>query len=191
MPFITEEIWHYLMQRDEEDSIMISSMPEAGRVDNDYLEHFDRIRQVITTIRNIRNEKQIPVKEKLELGYVVNGYGFTTDLSPVIKKLANISEVRKMDKKPEGWISFIVRNVEYFLNIGDKIDVEIEINKLLGELDYTRGFLDSVMKKLNNKRFVQNAPEAVIEKERIKKSDAENKIVALEHQIQILQGQKI
>lgn len=189
MPFITEEIWHYLKERKDGESIMISSIPVAGAVNEDYLEQFERIKQVVTSIRNIRNEKQIPVKEPLVLGYIVNEGSYNPDFSPVIKKLANVSDVHELKVKPEGAVSFIVKNIEYYLETGGKIDVEEEIRKLTEELEYTRGFLNSVMKKLNNERFVQNAPEAVVKKEKDKKADAEGKISVLEKQIKILEKQ--
>ncbi len=189
MPFITEEIWYYLKDRKDGESIMISSMPVAGVVNEDYIEQFERIKQVVTSVRNIRNEKQIPVKEPLVLGYNVNEGSYNQDFTPVIKKLASISEIRELDEKPVGAVAFIVKNVEYYLEIGAKIDTEEEIKKLTEELEYTRGFLNSVMKKLNNERFVQNAPEAVVQKEKDKKADAEGKISVLEKQIEILEKQ--
>ena len=183
MPFITEEIWHYLKDRKEGESIMISEMPEAGKVDYQMLDEFERVKQVVTSIRNIRNEKQIPMKEELELFYKINEGEFLEKYIPVIKKLANVSGVSETHNTPEGSISFIVKNIEYYLPVGDKINSEEELTKLEEELKYTRGFLKSVQKKLQNERFVQNAPEAVVAKEKEKQADAESKIAALEAQI--------
>ncbi|MFW5820797.1 MAG: class I tRNA ligase family protein, partial [Bacteroidota bacterium] len=190
MPFITEEIWHYLKERKDGESIMISSLPEAGKVDEEILEQFEQIKQVVTSIRNIRNEKQIPVKEALVLGYIVNEGDYNPDFSPVVMKLANISDIHELVEKPEGAVSFIIKNVEYHLETGGKIDVQAEIQKLTEELEYTRGFLNSVLKKLNNERFIQNAPGVVVEKEKIKKSDAEGKISVLQKQIKNLKKQE-
>ena len=188
MPFITEEIWHYMKDRQDGESIMISQMPEAGKVDHALLEEFERVKQVITSIRNIRNEKQIPVKESLPLFYRVNEGDFFTSFEPVISKLANISDFTEVKEKPEGAVSFIVKNIEYYLPVGDRINLEEEKKKLENELTYTRGFLESVMKKLNNERFVQSAPEAVVQKEKEKKADAENKIAALVAQLSQMGG---
>jgi valyl-tRNA synthetase len=183
MPFITEEIWHYLKERKDGESIMISPMPEAGEVDESLLEEFERIKQVVSTVRNIRNEKQIPLKQELELGFMSEKEGPGPEMTEVIKKLAGISSLEKLKGKPEGAVSFIIRDIEYYLIIGDKIDTESEIKKLTEELDYTQGFLNSVMKKLNNQRFVDNAPEAVVSKEKTKQEDAEKKIESLKKQI--------
>ncbi|MGC9342385.1 MAG: class I tRNA ligase family protein, partial [Bacteroidales bacterium] len=188
MPFITEEIWHYLKDRKDRESIMRTRLPEAGLVDERRIGQFERIKQVVTAIRNIRNEKQLAVKEELKLGYIINEGDFNPDFETVIMKLANISNLEELTEKPEGAVSFIVKNIEYYLFIGDKIDVEAEILKLTEELNYTRGFLNSVLKKLNNERFVQGAPEAVVHKERVKRADAESKIAALEKQIETLNG---
>jgi valyl-tRNA synthetase len=190
MPFITEEIWHYLKERKEGESIMISSMPKAEKVDRDILEQFERIKQVVSTIRNIRNEKQIPLKEALKLKYAVNEGSFNPDFIPIVKKLANVSEIDELDEKPEGAISFIVKNIEYYLDTGNVVDIEVELKKLNQELEYTQGFLNTVMKKLSNERFVQNAPEQVVLKEKDKKADAESKIAVLEKQIKSLESQR-
>lgn len=187
MPFITEEIWHYLKERKENESIMVSEMPVPGEIDEQLLDEFERVKQVITAIRNIRNEKQIPVKEELELYYEVNEGNYAEKYNPVIQKLANISSIKEAQDKPEGAVSFIVKNIEYYLPVGDKIDTEEEIKKLREELNYTRGFLKSVQKKLSNERFVNNAPDAVVAKEKVKQADAESKIQALEERLNSLQ----
>ena len=184
MPFITEEIWHFLKERKDGESIMISSMPAAGPVDEKMLDEFERIKQVVSWVRNVRNEKQIPLKESMELYYKIEEGEFLNKYIPVIQKLANISIISETKEKPEGVVSFIVKNVEYYLPVGDKIDTEAELKKLEEELKYTQGFLISVQKKLSNERFVQNAPDAVIKKEREKETDAESKIAALKVQIE-------
>lgn len=183
MPFITEEIWHFLKERKEGDSITVSPLPVAGEVNRELLEEFERVKQVVSTVRNIRNEKQIPLKEKLELGYINESDEMKEELAAVIRKLAGISSLKRLEIKPEGAVSFIIKNTEYYLVVGDKVDKETELAKLNEELEYTRGFLISVMKKLNNQRFVENAPEMVLKKERDKQKDAEMKIQSLEKQI--------
>ncbi|MCF8380444.1 MAG: valine--tRNA ligase [Bacteroidales bacterium] len=183
MPFITEEIWHYLKDRKDGESLMISPMPLAGKVDEIMIEEFERVKQIITTVRNIRNEKQIPMKETLTLHYKINEGEFFEKYVPVILKLANVSELTEVEENPEGGVSFIVKNIEYYLPIGDKIDTEAELKRLEAELEYTIGFLDSVKKKLANERFVSGAPEAVVLKEKEKLADAESKIASLKIQI--------
>ena len=186
MPFITEEIWHYLKDRGEGESIMLSAAPGAKKVDKQLLDEFELVKQVVTAIRNIRNEKQIPQKERLELDYKINEGKFSEKFSPVIQKLANLDSIKEVSEKPEGAVSFIVKNIEYYLQVGDKINKEEELKKLEVELKYTKGFLVSVQKKLGNERFVQNAPETVLKKEKDKQVDAESKIAALELQINSL-----
>ncbi len=186
MPFITEEIWHFLKERKEGESLTVSPLPVAGEVNRELLDEFEKVKQVVTTVRNIRNEKQIPVREKLELGYITGKDELKQELTAVIRKLAGISTMERLEMKPEGAVSFIIKDTEYYLVVGDKVDKEAEIKKLKEELEYTKGFLTSVMKKLNNQRFVENAPESVIKKERDKQSDAEMKIQSLEKQLKDL-----
>ena len=184
MPFITEEIWHYLKERADGESIMIEAMPVAGKVDVNLLEYFELVKQVIVATRNIRNEKQIPMKVPLELSYKKNGEHYFENYTSVICRLGNISRVLEVIDKQEEAISFMVKNLEFYLHIGHQINKEDEAKKLEAELEYTRGFLNSVLKKLGNERFVQNAPDEVIKKERAKQADAENKIKTLEDQLQ-------
>ena len=183
MPFITEEIWHLIRERNEDDSIMISPVPERDSYDTHQLDAFDKVQQIITSVRNIRKDKEIPNKEALELK--VNGE-HASQYDPIIQKLANISSIEKITGKMENTLSFMVRTTEYYIPVGDLVDTEDEIRKLEEELEYTKGFLQSVMKKLNNERFVQNAPEKVVNTEKQKKEDAEQKIKTLEERIQSL-----
>lgn len=186
MPFITEEIWHILKERKDGESLMIAPMPVAGPVDEIMLDEFERVKQIVTTVRNIRNEKQIPMKETLPLHYKINEGEFFEKFAPIIMKLANLSEISAVNENPEGGVSFIVKNIEYYLPIGDKIDSEAELKRLEEELKYSIGFLNSVKKKLSNERFVNSAPEAVVLKEREKQADAESKIASLKIQIEAL-----
>jgi valyl-tRNA synthetase len=183
MPFITEEIWHLIRERGENDSIMISPVPERGSWDADQLDAFDKVQQIITSVRNIRKDKEIPNKDELELK--VNGE-HADQYDPIIRKLANITSIEKISGKMENTLSFMVRTTEYYIPVGDLVDTEGEIRKLEEELEYTKGFLQSVMKKLNNERFVQNAPEKVVSLEKQKKEDAEQKIQTLRERIQSL-----
>jgi valyl-tRNA synthetase len=190
MPFITEEIWQLISQRKPGDSLMVSPMPVPDSYDKKLRRHFGEIKEVITSIRSIRKEKNIAPKESLKL-LVRAGEGskYRSYLEPVILKLANLSEVEFIQEEPGDSVSFIVKNVEYFVPVGSMVDAGEELKKLEEELAYTRGFLISVEKKLGNARFVQNAPEQVVQKEKQKMADAEGKIAVLDAQIKKLRGQ--
>lgn len=184
MPFLTEEIWQRLEERKEGESIMVVRMPEKHRINHKIIEQFDFARKVIIGIRNIRKEKSIPNKEAIEFYIKKNeGQEADTTFDGVGSKLCNISNASYTEEKIEGAASFTVGATEFYVPLGESIDIEAEIEKLEEELKYTRGFLNSVMKKLSNERFVNNAPEAVVEKERKKQADAEARIRVLEQQI--------
>lgn len=182
MPFITEEIWHLLREREED--IMVSRIPEAQDFDEDLIKRFDTEREVIMGIRNVRGEKNIPNKEQIEL-LIKKNLNEVADntFDSVIKKLGNLSSLGYVEEKPEGAISFMVKSTEFYIPLTETLDVEAEIEKLEKELQYTKGFLNGVMKKLSNERFVNNAPEKVIEIERKKQADAEGKIKVIEEQL--------
>ena len=187
MPFITEEIWHLLKDRDEGDCIMISEMPKSGKTDKSILNQFEFAKEVIIAIRNFRKKKNIPNKEELEL-FIKKNNNETPDITfdSLISKLCNLSKIDYTDEKIEGSMSFIVKSTEFFVPMSDSLDLEAEIKKLEEDLKYTKGFLISVSKKLSNERFVNNAPEKVVEMERKKQSDAESKIKVIEEQLDAL-----
>ncbi len=183
MPFITEEIWQLLKERKEGESIMISIMPETEKTDSSIIEKFELTKEVITNIRSIRKDKNIPFKDSLELKIKANDNSYDKYFEPVVSKLANIESIEPTDEEIKAAMSFIVKAVEYYIPVGDKIDVKEEIKKLEEELKYTEGFLKSVSKKLSNERFVNSAPEKVVETERKKQADAEAKIKVLKERI--------
>jgi len=190
MPFITEEIWQLITERKSGESLMVSSMPVPESYDKKLRRHFSEIKEVVTAIRSVRKEKNIAPKEALKLMIRSSeGSKYRKYLEPVIIKLANLSAVEMITEEPEGAVSFIVKNVEYFVPVGSMVDAGEELKKLEEELAYTRGFLKSVELKLSNERFVQHAPSLVVEKERQKMTDAEGKIGVLEAQIEKLKGQ--
>ena len=182
MPFITEEIWHLLEEREEGASIMNEMMPKADAVDAAFLKGFEQAKEAISSIRKVRAEKQISPKEAFAL-MIKSEAGYDTQFNTVIAKLANLSEISLTDEKPAGAVSFIVGTDEYFIPLAGKVNVEEELEKLEKELKYQQGFLNSVSKKLSNERFVNNAPAKVVEAEKKKQADAESKIKALEEQI--------
>jgi valyl-tRNA synthetase len=190
MPFITEEIWQLITERKTGESLMVSLMPAPENYNKKLIGQFEDLKEVVTNVRSIRKDKNIPPKELLELMIRTSENGnYQESLEPVIKKLANLSEVTQVSEDPGDSISFIVKNVEYFVPVGDMVNREEELVKLQSELEYTEGFLKSVQKKLSNERFVQNAPAQVVEKERQKMGDAEVKIGVLEAQIEKLRAQ--
>ncbi len=187
MPFLTEEIWHTLREREKSDCIMIARMPQLGRINHKILEQFKFAKDVIIAIRSIRNEKNIPNKDQLQL-YIKKNLDEKPDTTfdGIVKKLCNLSNLEYINIKVDNAISFVVKSTEFYIPLGESVDIEVEIKKMEEELDYTRGFLNSVMKKLENKRFVNNAPEIVVQKEIKKKTDAEAKIQVLKDKIQAL-----
>jgi valyl-tRNA synthetase len=180
MPFITEEIWQLLTVREKGQSLMITSMPEAKKYDKEIVTWFESLKETISAVRTVRKEKEIPLKEKLDLFILSDKENQIAGFIPVITKLCNLAEVKFVSEKEEGSVSFMTGTTEYFIPLGGKLDVEAELAKIKEDIAYHRGFLTTVMKKLDNDRFVQNAPASVLALERKKKSDAESKIKSLE-----------
>ena len=186
MPFITEDIWHLLKERQDGDDIIIAQQPKQQVVDNDILNQFIFTQDVINNIRKIRAEKNISMKEAIELIVVDKDGSVNKDFDSVIMKLCNVSSINYVTENPQDAFGFLVKAVEFFIPVTDNIDTEAEIKKLEEELAYAQGFLRSVEAKLSNEKFVNGAPAAVVDKERKKKSDAEAKIKVLEQQIAAL-----
>lgn len=183
MPFITEEIWHYVRERGERESIMVSQYGAVGSWDERTIERMDLALQVVSEVRAIRASKNISPREALSLKVIVDD-NYPVELFSVIEKLAVISDIEWVEIKPQGAIGFIVKTTEYFVPISAaSIDVEAEVAKLEKELDYQQGFLQSVLKKLSNERFVSGAPEKVLQIEYNKRDDAQSKIASLAAQI--------
>ncbi len=180
MPFITEEIWHEIKERDERNCIIVASWPKAGSVDENSIAQASIAFEVITQIRNIRNNKGISPKTAFELLIKTDHQDVYHKFGDSIKKMANVSDIRYVQEKADGAISFIIKGDEFFVPMEEELDVDKEIEKTEKDLEYTQGFRDSVDKKLSNDRFVNNAPEKVLNIERQKKADAESKIKVLE-----------
>jgi valyl-tRNA synthetase len=187
MPFITEEIWHLLRERRENESIMVSRLPGRRRIQHRILQRFDYEREVIIALRNVRKEKKLQHREILDL-YVKKNFGEEPDTSfdPVICKLCNLGSITYVDEKPANTLSFIIRSTEFYIPFTESVDHDAEVQKLKEELDYQKGFLEAVNRKLDNERFVLSAPAAVVEKERKKKADAEARIRVIEEQLAAL-----
>lgn len=178
MPFLTEEIWQHIDERSPDQALIISPWPEGKKVDMERIKEFDFAAEVVSGIRAVRKEKNIPMKEALQVS-VLNEGGVSEKWDTVICKLTNVSEISYVDAALEGALKFRVKSNEYYIPVGGAIDVDAEIQKIQEELKYTKGFLQSVQKKLQNERFVNNAPEQVIATERKKEADAEAKIETL------------
>ncbi|MEM9000912.1 MAG: valine--tRNA ligase [Bacteroidota bacterium] len=179
MPFLTEEVWQHIAQRTPQQALVISTWPNAEGFDGQLIADFDFAMDVIAGVRTIRKEKNIPQKEALELSFL-NTEGTDTRMDAIILKLGKLSSIESVTETVDGALSFRVKSNEYFIPMGGAIDVAAEIQKITDELNYTKGFLQSVKKKLDNERFVNNAPEQVVAIERKKAADAEAKIETLE-----------
>ena len=185
MPFVTEEIWQDLAERKAGESIMYAPMPVAEEVDEALLARFTLATEVITNIRNVRKQKNIAQKNALTLN-VIADENYPAEYAPVIAKMCNLESIEAITEKDPTADAFIVKTTQYFVPMGDQIDVEAEMKKLNDELTYLEGFLASVMKKLSNERFVSSAPEKVVANERAKQSDAEAKIAAIKERMAAL-----
>ncbi len=194
MPFVTEEIWHALQTIGKDDekaafinanfSIMNQHMPTSVFFDQRMLDEFDTAKEVIAGVRNIRNTRNLSPKEALEVSFIASDDRYRFDhFYGIVRKLANVSAINEVKEKPSGALSFMVGTMECFVPMPENVNKDEELKKLQEELKYAEGFLNSVLKKLSNEKFVNGAPAAVIEKERNKQRDAETKIAALKTQI--------
>ena len=183
MPFITEELWQHLYDRKEGESIMTARMPEPQPVDMEIINRFETTKLVVAGIRTIRLQKGIANKEQLTL-QIIGAHDHSNDC--ILTKMTNLATIETIEEKDPAAASFRVHATEYAIPLSNAIDIEAELKKLEAELKYAQGFLKTVMGKLGNERFVQNAPEAVVAMERKKKADAEEKIKSLEESIAAL-----
>ena len=183
MPFITEELWQHLAERKDGESIMYARIPEPEQADQALLKAMADVKEIVGGVRNVRKQKNLPNKEQLTLQAVG---GLNNPFEAIIIKLAGLEKIEAVAEKDATAAAFMVGTAEFAVPLAGSIDVEEEIKKLEADLEYTRGFLASVDKKLSNERFVANAPEAVVANERKKKADAESKIATMEQALQQL-----
>lgn len=184
MPFITEELWQHLCDRTDGESLMVSPLSMSALVDEDIIREFEVVKEVISNIRSIRLQKNIAQKEALELQVI--GENPVVAFNAVIMKMCNLSSINIVENKADGAASFMVGTTEYAVPLGNMIDVEAEIARMEAELKHKEGFLQGVLKKLGNEKFVNNAPAAVLEMERKKQADAESIIKSLKESIAAL-----
>lgn len=181
VPFITEELWQAIAPRADKDYLIVAPWPVYPAADAAVLERMETALELVGALRNLRNEKGIPFREPLAL--------YAPEIPPLVdiaRKLVNVDTVEQASEKPVGAFTLIVKAKEFYVPAGNYIDKDAEIKKITEELNYTRGFMESVQKKLSNERFVQNAKPEVVEVERRKMADAEAKIKSLQEQLQAL-----
>lgn len=179
MPFVTEEIWQHIAERNKEEALVVNQWPAKKSYQKAKIQTFDFMKEVVSGIRNVRKEKNISFKDSIDL-FVINNENQTKELDDLIKKLGNITKLTYSDTSVEGALSYRVGANEYFIPLKGAINIEEEIEKINEEIKYLKGFLNSVEKKLGNERFVNNAPEQVVALEKKKKSDALAKLETLE-----------
>lgn len=178
MPFLTEDIWHYIAERTPEEALIISKWPDPKSINEALITEFEFASEVISGIRNIRAQKNIAFKDAIAFSVINNEKAHTT-FDEVIIKLGNLEGINYVSETVDGALTFRVKSNEYFVPMAGSVNVEEEIKKLTEELNYTEGFLKSVQKKLSNERFVAGAPEQVIANERKKEADALAKLETL------------
>ncbi len=178
MPFLTEELYHDELfgERTDMDCCIVASYPVAKEMDTVLLQNGEKIKELISEIRNVRNTRQISPKEALSLQICVNSDLDYLAWETILQKLANLEKLRFTTDKVAGAASFLIGKDEFFIPLTAAIDVNAEKERLTKELEYLEGFLKSVNAKLGNERFVQNAKEEIVANERNKKADAESKI---------------
>jgi valyl-tRNA synthetase len=185
MPFITEELWQLMETRNDGESIMNTMLPEVQPYNSDLIARFELMKEVVAGVRTIRQDKNIPNKQSLSL-YVKSASNALNGIESVIVKLAGLSELQSTTEKVEGSASFMVKSDEYFVPLTGLINNDDEIARLTKELNYAKDFLESVMKKLSNERFVNSAPAQVVDVEKKKQADAEEKIKVIEERLAAL-----
>lgn len=185
MPFLTEDIWHYIKKRTPQEALIISRWPEAKSINEALITEFEFASDVISGIRSIRKEKNIAFKDAISFS-VINHEKSNTNFDSIIVKLGNLDGINYTSEAIEGALTFRVKSNEYFIPTAGSIDVEAEIKKLTEELQYTEGFLKSVQSKLSNERFVNNAPNQVVASEKKKEADALAKIETLKASLAIM-----
>jgi len=183
MPFITEEIWHLIAERNEKDCIIVAEWPKVKIENIEIIKHFEIVMEVITNIRNIRKQKNISPKEKLQVFEKVNQGEIIKTYDSIIIKLCNLSSFEYVKAKVDGAQSFVLKHAEFYVPLLQNIDVVAEKDRLQKDLEYNLGFLKSVQIKLANEKFVANAKPEMVANEKKKQVDAEAKIKAIEEQL--------
>ena len=183
MPFITEEMWDLLRERESpQDRVVVAHWPLVTAYDKLLIDGFSRATDLTSQVRNIRKQNNIPNKIMVDL-FIRNDEESDQQFYPLLKKLANIETCHRDEDMPAEAFTFVIGRAEYAVPYGEEVDVEGQVDKMREELTYTRGFLKSVQKKLSNERFVNNAPEQVVQVEKTKEADALAKIALIEEKL--------
>ena len=187
MPFVSEEIWHGLKERAVGDDCVISTYPTAQEADAAMVVRVEQAKEIVSKIREARNNNGVKNKEELAL-FVQKTEGAdallaVAGIKEMIQKMGNLSSLAATEAAIPQTVAFIAGTDQFYLELNQEIDVEAEREKLEKELEYAKGFVQSVGKKLSNERFVNNAPAAVVDKERQKMADGEARIKALEESL--------
>lgn len=192
MPFITEEIWHQLKDRAKGEDCALASWPKAGACDDILIENVERTKDIISKIREVRSKNQLKAKEELsvlvqksEKSEALLAYA---GVKSTIEKLAVLSGINWVDEEPDNCVSFLSGTENFYVEIEQEVDIEAEIESAEKDLKYYQGFVLSVEKKLGNERFVNNAPTQVVENERNKLKDGQEKLRILEETLKKLRG---
>lgn len=188
MPFLTEELWHdeIFGERAELDCCVVALYPQPGATDEKLLKEIEVIKKVVSEVRNTRNSKQISPKEALPLAIRTNSDVDYQSYLHILNKLANLSEVTFVEEKISGASSFMTGRDEFFISLEGNVDPQAEYDRIMKDIEYFQGFLDSVNKKLSNERFVQNAKPEIVANEKAKQADAEAKIATLKESLKAL-----
>lgn len=188
MPFISEEIYQHMKERNHTDHIIISSWPGSGKYNKKLITEAEEIFNIITNLRNIRNTSGISHKKPLQLLIKTGDRNRFVQFEYSLKKMANLAGIEFVNEKVKKALHFIIKSDEFYLPMTEGIDVEKQIRELQNELNYTEGFLKGVLKKLNNDKFVKKAPEKIVEMEKKKKAEAETKISKLKESLEMLKN---
>jgi valyl-tRNA synthetase len=183
MPFLTEELWHWMRERETPaDALIVAQWPSAGDVDDTLLDEFDILKDIVSGVRNVRKDNGVPNKDKLDL-LIQKSEGYPTSLDSSIAHLTNLASIKYVHEKVDGAFGFMVGRHRFYIPFGESFDIEAERAKIQKDLVYQQGFLRSVRGKLSNERFVSGAPELVVANEKKKEADALAKIAILEEKI--------
>ncbi len=187
MPFISEEIWQLIGERKPGASIMMSTWPKASAGDAGLCERFELVKELVSGIRSLRKEKNIATREEIELYIIPGEKGYVPAFDAIVSKLGNIAKIEIRNDEVAGAATFMVKATAFYVPFEGSVDAEAEVAKINEELAYNRGFLESVIRKLGNEKFVGSAPAKVVEIERKKQADAEEKIKILEERLATFQ----
>jgi valyl-tRNA synthetase len=187
MPFVTEEIWHGLKPREKGDDCCVSTWPTAGDFDAALITQVEQAKEAVTKVRETRSAKGIKYMDQLKLstiaGSETEALAKNEGLRAIIERMANLESLQISTREPDNSIAFLVGNDTFYLELNQEVDTAAEIERITADLEYTKGFVASVEKKLSNERFVNNAPAAVVDRERQKMADGLAKIKSMEEEL--------